>query len=220
MKIGVLFDLDGTLLDTLGDLTDAVNVALAQYHCPPRTLEEVRRFVGNGAKKLIERALPGLPSDPEVSRVLATYQAYYKDHCQIKTKPYEGVPEALAEIGKTRQIAIVTNKPDAAAKALCGQLFPGIYARGEAPNCPHKPDPAMVQQTMKAIGVDTCVYVGDSEVDVITARNAGVACLSVLWGFRDQDLLIENGGKYFCTRPSQMPEIIEKIIATEECYGK
>lgn len=212
MKIGILFDLDGTLLDTLEDLTDSVNYTLTQYQCPPRTIEEVREFIGNGARKLIERSLPGTASDPSVDEALATYQAHYKTHSQIKTKPYEGVAEALQQLGKKYPIAIVSNKPDAATKVLCKEFFGDVYARGEAADCPRKPAPDMLIRAMQVIGADTCIYVGDSEPDVLTAKNLGVKCLSVLWGFRNQAELEAVGGKYFCDDPKKLPEMLEAMM--------
>ena len=209
MKTAVLFDLDGTLLDTLADLHDAVNHTLDQFGYPRRTQEEVRRFVGNGAARLIALAVPE-GADP--APVLACFQEYYRDHCQIKTAPYPGVTDALAVLGEHYPLAIVSNKPDAAAKALCAGLFPGIYARGEDADCPRKPDPAMVFQAMAAIGAEACVYVGDSEVDIATARNAGVPCVSVTWGFRDEDELKAAGGTLFCHRAEELIETIEKLI--------
>ena len=212
MNIGVLFDLDGTLLNTLEDLTDSVNYALAQYDCPPRTVEDVRNFIGNGAKKLIERSLPGLENDPDVDAVLATYQAYYKTHSQIKTRPYDGVTEALTKIREKYPVAIVSNKPDAPTKLLCKEFFGDVYARGESTDCPRKPAPDMLQKAMQIIGVDTCIYVGDSEPDILTAQNLGVKCLSVLWGFRDRETLEAIGGQYFCDNPKMLPEILESMM--------
>lgn len=212
MKTGILFDLDGTLLDTLEDLQDSVNYALAQYGCPPRTLTEVKEFIGNGARKLIERSLPGKENDPDVDEVLATYQAYYKTHSRIKTKPYDGILQALKEISAKYPIAIVSNKPDAATKALCKDFFGDVYARGESNDCPRKPAPDMLQKAMEIIGVDTCIYVGDSEPDVQTARNLGVKCLSVLWGFRDRKTLEQAGGEYFCDHPAKLLQMLEQML--------
>lgn len=212
MKTGILFDLDGTLLDTLEDLQDSVNYALAQYGCPPRTLTEVKEFIGNGARKLIERSLPGKENDPDVDEVLATYQAYYKTHSRIKTKPYDGILQALKEISDKYPIAIVSNKPDAATKALCKDFFGDVYARGESNDCPRKPAPDMLQKAMEIIGVDTCIYVGDSEPDVQTARNLGVKCLSVLWGFRDRKTLEQAGGEYFCDHPAKLLQMLEQML--------
>ena len=212
MKTGILFDLDGTLLDTLGDLTDSVNYTLSVYNCPPRTMEEVRLFIGNGAKKLIERSLPGKENDPPVDEVLATYQAYYKTHSQIKTKPYDGVVEALQQLQKKYPVAIVSNKPDAATKVLCKEFFGDVYARGESSDCPRKPAPDMLLKAMEIIGVDTCIYVGDSEPDILTAKNLGVKCLSVLWGFRNQKELEAVGGRYFCDDPKKLPQMLEEML--------
>ncbi len=218
MKIGVIFDLDGTLLDTLEDLRDSVNHTLRQYDCPERSLEEVRTFVGTGARRLIQLALPGKADDPAVDDVLAAYQRYYADHSQVKTRPYPGILEALEKIREEYPVAVVSNKPDIAVKPLCRDYFGSIYARGESTDCPRKPAPDMVYKAMADIGVDGCVYVGDSEVDVQTAKNAGVPCLSVLWGFRDRACMEAEGSRYFCDDPAQMPQIIHKII--EESYGK
>lgn len=212
MKTGILFDLDGTLLNTLEDLLDATNYALAQCGYPLRTLPELRRFVGNGAENQIRMSLPEGASPEEVQRVLKIYKPYYTEHCQVKTRPYDGIWESLAILKEKYPIAVVSNKPDAAVKALCGQMFPGIFALGEAPDCPRKPAPDMVHKACRAIGVDTCVYVGDSEVDVRTAKNAGVPCLSVLWGFRDREDIEAAGGQYFCESPAQLTEKIEEII--------
>jgi len=212
MKTGILWDLDGTLLDTIEDLADAVNYALDQFGYPQRTLEEVRRFVGNGARRLIALAVP---EGADTEAVLNTFRAYYDDHCQIKTKPYDGIPDALAALGEKYPMAVVSNKPDSAVKSLCAQYFPGLYARGESTDCPRKPAPDMVHRTMEAIGVERCIYVGDSEVDVLTARNAGVTCLSVLWGFRDREEIEAAGGSHFCEKTAQLIEELEEL-----CNGK
>ena len=209
MKIGILWDLDGTLLDTLEDLMDGVNYALEQFGLPPRTYEEIRQFVGNGAANLISRAVEGRADD---KAVLDTFKPYYNAHCQVKTKPYEGVLEALAQLGEKYPMAIVSNKPDSAVKPLCEQYCPGMYALGERAGCPRKPAADMVFAAMKDIGVETCLYVGDSEVDIATAKNAGVKCLSVLWGFRDKDVLMDAGGAYFCEDTAQLVEKIEELI--------
>lgn len=216
MKTGIIFDLDGTLLDSLEDLKDAVNYTMGQYGCPERSLEEVRRFVGNGAQKLIQLALPGGPEDPDVREVLAVYQKYYNAHSKIKTRPYDGILEVLAQLQETYPLAVVSNKPDSAVKPLCREYFGDIYALGETADCPRKPAPDMVYKAMRAIGVEKCVYVGDSEVDVATAANAGVPCLSVLWGFRDRACLEAAGGAYFCEEPRHLWEKIREIAENEE----
>ena len=200
---GILFDLDGTLLDTLQDLADSTNYALTAFGYPQRSIEEVRRFVGNGAALLIARAVP---ENADPAPVLAAFRAHYQANCQNKTSPYPGIPEALAQLHCP--MAIVSNKPDSAVKALCADYFPGIYALGESPDCPRKPAPDMVKKAMAAIGVDSCIYVGDSEVDVLTAKNAGVPCLSVLWGFRNKD---EIGGTHYCEKPEDLPKILDSL---------
>lgn len=209
---GILFDLDGTLLDTLEDLTDATNYALRQFGYPERTLAQVRRAVGNGAANQIRKSLPAGTPEETVQKVLAVYKPYYTAHCQIKTKPYEGIVQALESLKRKYPVAIVSNKPDSAVKALCAEYFPHVYALGETGDCPRKPAPDMVFKGMQAIGADHCIYVGDSEVDVLTAANAGVPCLCVLWGFRDQEDLETAGAGYFCKTADQFVEKIEELI--------
>ena len=208
----ILFDLDGTLLNTLDDLADAVNHTLIHFGCPSRTTDEVRQFVGNGARRLIRLALPGNPEDLDEESVLDYFRTYYAEHSQVKTCPYAGVPEALAEVMREFSVAIVSNKPDNAVKILCSQYFPSVYALGESNACPRKPAPDMVHKAMEAIGADRCIYVGDSEVDVLTARNAGVPCLSVLWGFRDKETLVEAGADYFCKTPADLLKILKEMM--------
>ena len=205
---GILFDLDGTLLNTLDDLMDAVNHTMEVFGYPRHSREEVRRFVGNGAGQLLRLSVP---QGQDWQEPLAAFQSYYREHCQIKTAPYPGIMEALYAL-KKYPMAIVSNKPDAAVKKLCAQYFPGIYAQGEHPGCPRKPSPDMVRIAMEHIGVDRCIYVGDSEVDVLTAHNAAVPCLSVLWGFRDRAEIQAAGESRFCETPAQMPSMLEEMM--------
>lgn len=205
---GILFDLDGTLLNTLDDLMDAVNHTMEVFGYPRHSREEVRRFVGNGAGQLLQLSVP---QGRDWQEPLAAFQSYYREHCQIKTAPYPGIMEALYAL-KKYPMAIVSNKPDAAVKKLCAQYFPGIYAQGEQSGCPRKPSPDMVRIAMEHIGVDRCIYVGDSEVDVLTAHNAAVPCLSVLWGFRDRAEIQAAGESRFCETPAQMPAMLEKMM--------
>ena len=209
MKTGILFDLDGTLLATLEDLHASTNYVMRQFGYPERTLDEVRRFVGNGARRLMDQAVP---AGVDAQAAFDAFQGYYPSHCQIQTKAYDGIPEALEILKKKYPLAIVSNKPDPAVKVLCADYFPGIYARGESTDCPRKPAPDMVFKAMEAIGVETCIYVGDSEVDVITAKNAGVPCLSVLWGFRDKADMEAVGGTHFCDDTSKLVEMLEEMI--------
>jgi phosphoglycolate phosphatase len=208
MKIGILFDLDGTLLDTLGDLTDATNYALRQFGFPEKTEPEIRRIVGNGARNLIVQALGIAEDDPLVDTVLHVYKQFYDAHCQIRTVPYPGIPDVLAQLVDF-PVAVVSNKPHAATNMLVEQYFPGIYARGEQAGITRKPAPDMIYKTMEDLGVEKCIYVGDSEVDILTAKNAGVPCISVLWGFRDRAQLTE--GSYFCENVAQLPAMIREI---------
>ncbi len=211
MKCGILFDLDGTLLDTLTDLTNGVNYALKQYGLPTRTPMEIRSYLGNGARQLVALAMPGLESDPPVDAVLATYRAYYGQHSLDATKPYPGIVQALESL-KDIPLAVVSNKPDRDTVELCARFFPGILARGERPECPRKPAPDMLYEVMGELGVDACIYVGDSDVDVVTARNAGVKCLSVLWGFRDEAEIRLSGGTNFCADTGDLAPILRKMM--------
>ena len=215
MTTGILFDLDGTLLDTLEDLRDATNAALRHFGCPERSLEEIRSFVGNGARNQLRLSLPGNGDDPDLEEILDWYKAYYSAHCQIRTAPYAGCPEVLEELKAEFPLAIVSNKPDLAVKTLCARYFPGIYALGEAPDCARKPAPDMVFRAMKEIGAERCVYVGDSEVDIRTAKNAGVPCVSVLWGFRDREVLEAEGGRHFCGDPARLADTIREVCRGE-----
>ena len=215
MKTGIIFDLDGTLLDTLEDLAASVNYILKTNGCPEHSLMEIRAMVGNGVRNLILHALPQ-EKKALVDEILPHFRAYYGTHSQIKTRPYNGIPEALAKLMKEYPVAVASNKPDAMVKPLCQEHFGALYALGERAECPRKPAPDMVYAVMKELGVEKCVYVGDSEVDLETAANAGVPCLSVLWGFRDRDVLEAAGGKYFCEKPEELYDQIKSIIENEE----
>lgn len=218
MKTGLLFDLDGTLLDTLEDLLDATNYALGQFGFPARDLQQLRRFVGNGAANQIRLSAPEGTPQETLDQVLAVYKPYYTAHCQQKTRPYAGIPEVLAQLKQDYAIAIVSNKPDGAVKALCAEFFPGCFALGETPDCPRKPAPDMIHKAMQAIGADRGIYIGDSEVDVLTARNAGLPCVSVLWGFRDREDMEAAGGSIFCQSVSALASCIHQ--AEGQLYGK
>ena len=209
----ILFDLDGTLLDTMDDLADAANATLAHFGYPQRSTPEVRSFIGNGAERLIRLSLPESADDRVLREALAFFQSYYPAHAQAKTKPYDGILEALEEIKKEFPIAVVSNKPDIAVKPLCRDFFGAeLFAIGESSACPRKPAPDMVYQAMKAIGADSCIYVGDSEVDVLTAKNAGVPCLTVLWGFRSKDALVAAGADHFCETPADLLKTLKEMI--------
>ena len=202
----VIFDLDGTLLDTLDDLANAVNYALQSFDLPLRTREEVRSFVGNGVANLMQRAVGETHS--KQAEILETFRAYYKEHCEDKTKPYDRVIELLSELKKRGiKTAVVSNKMDSAVKALAKTYFDGLIGdalgENEAAGIRRKPAPDSLIAVMEKLGADkqSTVYVGDSEVDIQTANNAEVECISVTWGFKDEAFLIENGGKIFVDDP-------------------
>ena len=195
-----IFDMDGTILDTLEDLTDAVNAAMRFARAPERTPDEVRAFVGNGAKKLMERSLPAGTSRARVEEVLAFYRPYYESHAAEKTAPYAGIPALLAELRRQgMRLAVASNKPDGAVKRLAAQYFPGLFdaAVGERPGLRVKPAPDLLLVAMQLTGArpEETVYIGDSDVDIATAANTGTACVSVAWGFRDEAFLRKNGAK-------------------------
>ena len=211
MRIGVIFDLDGTLLDTLEDLTDAVNVALQANGYPTRTLDEMRYFVGNGAATMLRKAAPeGVDLQP----IMDVFVKWYGDHCRDKTRPYDGILQALEELKQEYPLAVVSNKPDYAVKLISQTMFPGVYGVGEIQGIPRKPAPDMLLSAMKQIGVEKCIYIGDSDVDLATARNADVPCISVLWGFRTRSDLEKAGATIFCAHPRELKTMIKQIIST------
>ncbi len=213
MNTGIIFDLDGTLLNTLEDLRDATNHVLRDFGYPDRTMEQIRRVVGNGAENQIRKSLPEGTDEPVVQAALAVYKNYYNAHCQLKTAPYDGIPAALKRLQQAQiPLAIVSNKPNSAVRKLCKQYFGDIFALGESEYCPRKPAPNMVYRAMAEIGVDRCIYVGDSEVDILTAKNAGQSCLSVLWGFRDRDVLEQAGADNFCESPRLLAACLEAML--------
>lgn len=192
----ILFDLDGTLLNTLEDLTDSTNYALEQFHMPVRTIEEVRRFVGNGIAKLIERAVPDGTNSAVTEEVLACFKEHYTAHCADKTAPYPGVIDLLQELGREGyRMAIVSNKAHEAVCELEVQYFhgltDGVIGEQEAQGIRKKPAPDMVNRIMEQLGSSKgeTLYVGDSEVDRATAENSGLDCLLVSWGFRERAVL-------------------------------
>ncbi|MGI5055328.1 HAD family hydrolase [Treponema socranskii] len=196
----VIFDMDGTILDTLDDLVSSVNYALEANGLPKRTREEVRRFVGNGAVKLIRRAVPEGTEDDLFDKVFALYTSYYDVHCADATKPYDGITELLALLrSKGVKTAVVSNKPDEAVRILAETYFPHLFdaAVGTREGIKTKPAPDSVFEIIKTIGAEKkdCVYVGDSEVDMETAKNAGIPCISVSWGFKEREFLAEHGAQ-------------------------
>ena len=206
-----IFDLDGTLLDTLGDLAAAVNYALRSHGMPEHSLDDVRRFVGNGVRRLMERAIPEGADNPLFDDTFAAFRRYYMAHSLDTTRPYDGIPETLAELrSRGCHIAVVSNKMMAATVELCRHFFPDIVevaiGEHETEGIRKKPAPDTVFAALRQLGVgkEQAVYVGDSDVDVQTAANAGIPCISVLWGFRDKDFLIQHGATTFVSTPSDL----------------
>ena len=206
-----IFDFDGTLLDTLGDLAAATNYALRQHGMPEHSIDDVRRFVGNGVRKLMERAIPDGAHNPDFEATFATFRQYYMQHSLDTTQPYEGISETLAALkAKGCRLAVVSNKMMAATQELCQHFFPDTIevaiGENEAAGIRKKPAPDTVFAALDALGVGkgNAVYVGDSDVDIQTAANAGLPCISVLWGFRDKAFLTENGAKTFISTPSEL----------------
>lgn len=194
----VLYDMDGTVLDTLADLTDAVNVSLRRFGLPEQPAMHVRDVLGNGARRLIMGCLPEGTDERTADAVLEFYKPYYDAHCREKTAPYPGIIELMQRLRDAGvKQAVVSNKPDGAVKELAELFFGGLIesAVGESETVRLKPCPDAVLAAAKLMGVskDECVYVGDSEVDIETARRAGMDCISVAWGFRDEDMLRAEG---------------------------
>ena len=217
-KRAVIFDLDGTLLDTLDDLTDAVNHILNKYGYPERSRGEVRSFLGNGARDLIKCSLPSGVEGELFEGYLLEYMEYYKAHSSLKTRPYEGVVDLLKRLkDKAISVAVVSNKPNAAVVELCERYFGELapLAVGDRADLKRKPDAEPVRFAMDALGCKSAVFVGDSEVDVMTAKNAGLPCVIMTWGFRDKEFLEEYGAKLFADDAEQLEKTIYELLAAE-----
>lgn len=211
----VIFDLDGTLMDTLEDLADAVNEILSRNGYPVRTIREVRRIVGNGLRQTLTLCLPEGTKQEVIDRLLPEFASYYQEHCQIKTKPYDGIEDTLRELSaKGFKLAIVSNKRDEAVKTLNREYF-AEYVRvaigeNESAGIRKKPAPDTVYQALRELGSsrEQAVYVGDSEVDRMTAENAGLPCVSVDWGFRDREELEKLKPAWLISRPEELLKIL------------
>ncbi|SEV86826.1 phosphoglycolate phosphatase [Prevotella aff. ruminicola Tc2-24] len=206
-----IFDLDGTLLNTLDDLAASVNYALRQYGMPEHPVDAVRRFVGNGVRLLMQRAVPEGADNPMFEEIFATFRQYYMAHSLDTTKPYENMPQVLATLRSNGcRIAVVSNKMMAATQELCRYFFPDTVevaiGEDEASGIRKKPAPDTVDAALQALGVekDGAVYVGDSDVDILTACHAGIPCISVLWGFRDKAFLQSHGATTYITHPDEL----------------
>lgn len=206
-----IFDLDGTLLDTLADLAASVNYALRQCGMPEHSVEDVRRFVGNGVRLLMERAVPQGAGNPQFDAAFATFRQHYMAHSLDTTRPYDGIPEMLAALrAKGCRTAVVSNKFMLATQELMRHFFPDTIevaiGEHEAEGIRKKPAPDTVIEALRQLGVgkENAVYIGDSDVDIQTACNCGLPCISVLWGFRDRDFLIQHGAETFISAPSEL----------------
>lgn len=209
----VLLDMDGTVLNTLGDLHNAVNHSLRRFAFDSVSMDRVRAGLGNGAAHLIRYCLPEDCAQELYERVLGFYLPYYNAHCSILTCPYEGIVQMMERLrAKGMKLAIISNKGDEAVKELAERFFPGLLetAVGESAAVRRKPAPDAVLAAAERLGVspESCVYVGDSEVDIQTAKNAGIDCISVCWGFRSREQLMEAGAKSLAETPEELERII------------
>ena len=206
-----IFDLDGTLLDTLGDLAASVNYAMSTHHLPEHSVDEVRMMVGNGVRKLMERAIPDGAANPCFDETFATFRHHYMEHQLDTTRPYDGIIETLQELKRRGcRTAVVSNKFDAATKSLCNHFFSGLVdvaiGENEAAGIHKKPAPDTVFEAIRLLGVsrEEAVYVGDSDVDIATAQASGIPCISVLWGFRNREFLIAHGATTLIGSPTEL----------------
>lgn len=207
-----IFDLDGTLLNTINDLAASCNYALRSCGMPGRTVDEVRRFVGNGVRLLMVRAIPGGDSNPRFDEAYAIFRQHYLHHSLDTTKPYDGIEELIAELNAAgKHVAVVSNKFYAATQALVRHFFGDTIkvAIGERENIRKKPAPDTVLEALRQLDMpaEAAVYIGDSDVDIDTARNCGMPCISVLWGFRDRQFLIDHGATTLVSEPREIAEI-------------
>ncbi len=210
-----IFDLDGTILNTLDDLHDSVNYALSKNGFPNRTLDEVRTFVGNGIRKLIERAMPQDAALEATDKVFSDFNYYYKLNSSNKTRPYDGINALISRLREFGvKTAVLTNKADYAAQDLCAEHFPNLfdYVAGEKRGVNRKPAPDGVINILKQLNIDKsdAVYIGDSEVDVMTAQNSELDHIIVTWGFRDREELIKAGAKVIADTPNDVLDIITR----------
>lgn len=208
-----IFDLDGTILDTLQDLTNSVNYALKKSGYPERTVEEVRNFVGNGILRLIKLAVPSGTTKEDTEVVFNDFKLHYKQNSNVFTKPYNGITEVIKKIRSNGiKTAVVSNKADFAVQDLCKEYFPNLfdYAVGEKEGVLKKPAPDSVNTVLKTLGFKKteAVYIGDSDVDIATAENANLDCITVTWGFRDEKFLKEMGGTAFAHNPEELLSFI------------
>lgn len=209
----IIFDLDGTILNTILDMANACNHVLSKHGFKKRTVDEIKSFVGNGIKKTLSLCVPNDTPDEVVDMLYNEYNPYYNEHCDINTKAYEGITDLL--INKKKEgvkLAVVSNKGDTAVRILCKKHFPGLFdvTIGERAGIRRKPYPDSLYACINELGINkkNVIYVGDSEVDIETAKNAGIPCISVTWGFRDKDFLISKGAVLLADHPSEISDIL------------
>lgn len=212
----VIFDMDGTILDTLEDLTDAVNFTMKNFHMPTYSIDDIRSFLGNGIRVLLEKTVPGGSSNEKFDEALTYFKEYYGIHCNDKTKAYPGIKELMHKLkAHGIKIAIVSNKVHSAVCDLSEKYFDGLsdISLGEQSKMAKKPAPDMVFEAMRLLGAskETTVYIGDSEVDFATAKNSGLDCISVLWGFRTKTELLAAGATVFAEKPEDIFELIKQL---------
>lgn len=214
MAKGIIFDLDGTLLDTLADLANSVNAALRHYGHPTHPIPAYKQMIGNGARNLVRSALPPGADDGHVDEALAWFKGWYAEHSLDATAPYTGITDMLDELaGRGVPMSILSNKHDDAVGEIVRQLLPGygfVCARGERPGVPRKPDPASALDVARAMGISPAdiIYVGDSGGDMRTAVNAGMIPLGVLWGFRGREELLADGARYIISQPGELLDVL------------
>ena len=209
----LIFDMDGTILDTLEDLKNSMNHTLRLHNMPERTLDEIRSFVGNGIRRLIEQAVVEGTSEEKINVIHKDFMEHYEVHCADFTRPYDGVNDLITKLrNRGYKTAVVSNKADAAVQDLCVQYFPHLFdlAIGETPNVARKPAPDMVNLALEHFKIprEKSVYIGDSDVDVATARNSKLDMIAVDWGFRSRDCLIEQGAKIIVSTPEEILEYV------------
>lgn len=218
----IIFDMDGTLLNTIEDIADGVNYILKKYGYPEKTCGQIRSYVGNGSERLMEQALPAGCDNPDFEKCLKEYKHYYLENNNNKTSPYEGIMELLEALAQRNyKIAIVSNKNDNNIKSLNKIYFSDYIqtAIGESRDVKRKPAPYMVFNALEELksNIENSVYVGDSEVDIDTARNAGIVCVSVCWGFRDKEFLKKHGAEYLIDEPYELLEFLGEENVSMSC---
>lgn len=209
----VIFDLDGTLLYTLEDLTDSVNYALSEVNAPQRTIQEIKSFLGNGVYILIKNALPEGADELKISKCISIFKEHYSQNMFNKTKPYDGIIDLLKQLKQNGyKTAVLSNKFDSAVKTLVTHYFDGLIdtAAGQKENIDKKPAPDGVNEIITELNADKseCIMVGDSEVDIQTANNSGIPCISVTWGYKDINFLYNNGAETLIYSPDELLELI------------